>query len=194
MPVVRPAAALVAVVAFLSVIGIPAAQAAQHLLPLFTADGGLPRGFARIINHSDRAGTVRIHGTDDSGQAYGPVTLDLEPMAARHFNSGDLEDGNVSKGLSGSLGDGDGSWRLRLETDLDIEPAAYVGTSDGFLASVHDVVRTVEVGGETVYWVPIFNPAGDGDPHHELAAAHQPHRCKRGSDDRRPRRRRRTTA
>ena len=138
-----------------------AAQAAEHTLPLFTPAGELQQGFARIINHSDRSGTVRIHATDDSGREFGPVTLFLNARQTRHFNSGDLEGGNSLKGLTGRLGDGTGSWRLRLESDLDIEPAVYIRTGDGFLASVHDVVRTVEYGGETVHQVPIFNPGSN---------------------------------
>ena len=131
------------------------------VIPLFTSAGNVQEGFARIINHSNRTGTVRIHGTDDSGRSFGPVTLSVGARATRHFNSLDLESGNVAKGLSGGLGNGEGNWRLRLESDLDIESGAYIRTPDGFLASVHDVVRSDEVGGETVYHVPIFNPGSN---------------------------------
>ena len=141
--------------------GLSAARAAEHTLALFTPAGALQQGFARIINHSDRAGTVRIHGTDDDGKSHGPVTLHLDARAARHFTSNDLEEGNASKGLSGGLGDGEGSWRLRLETDLDIEPAAYLHTSDGFFASVHDVAPATEVDGKLQHQAPIFNPGSN---------------------------------
>ena len=135
--------------------------ASTHDLPLFTPSGDIQQGFARIINQSNRSGTVRIHGTDDAGRRYGPVTLSLNARATRHFNSGDLEEGNAAKGLSGRLGDGEGDWRLHLQTDLDIEAGAYIRTPDGFLASVHDVVRTVESGGGTEHQVPIFNPGSN---------------------------------
>ena len=128
---------------------------------MFMPDGDVRQQFARIINHSNRGGTVRIHGTDDTGRSRGPITLSIGAEATQHFNSSDLERGNASKGLPRGLGDGSGRWRIRLESDLDIEVAAYIRTGAGFLASVHDVVTTVNVGGETVHRVPIFNPGSN---------------------------------
>ena len=134
------------------------------VIPLLTPADDVRQGFARIINHSARAGTVRIYGTDDGGRVHGPLTLSVNAGAAREFSSRDLEAGNASKGLSGHLGDGEGSWRLRLESDLDLEAGAYIRTPDGFVASVHDVARTAVVGGETVHRVPLFNPGSSRDP------------------------------
>ena len=146
----------------------PAALAQQqHSLPLFSPVGSAQQGFLRIINRSDRAGTVRIHGVDDSGERFGPATLSLGAMATGHLSSMDLEDGNAGKGLSGSIGDGEGDWRLELTTDLDIEPLAYIRTSDGFVTSVHDVVQPEVVPADSnpggavspiLYHVRFFNP------------------------------------
>ena len=132
-----------------------------YVIPLFTAANQSQQGFARIINHSNRAGTVRISGIDDAGQEYGPVILSVDARATRHFNSRDLEGGNMSKGLDGGLGDGHGSWRLTLHSDLDIEPAAYIRTPDGFLTAMHDVVPTVEGSSGTHHQVSIFNPGSN---------------------------------
>ena len=137
------------------------AAPARHTLPLFPPSGQARQGLARIINLSDRAGTVRIHGTDDAGRRHGPIILSLDARETRHFNSDDLEAGNVSKGLLGGLGNGTGDWRLELSTDLDIEPSAYLRTPDGFFTAMHGVARTVEVEGETVHQVPLFNPGSD---------------------------------
>ena len=104
---------------------------------------------------------MRIRGTDDAGNRRGPISLWLEAEATRHFNSEDLERGNTEKGLTGSLGDGRGDWRLELESDLDLEPSAYIRTPDGFLTAMHAVARSAEVGGEKVHRVPIFNPGGN---------------------------------
>ena len=134
---------------------------ARHTLPLFPPAGQARQGLARIVNRSDRAGTVRIHGTDDTGRRRGPITLSLEARAVGHFSSEDLERGNASKGLSDGLGRGSGDWRLELVTDLDIDPSAYLRTGDGFFAPMHEVARTVETGGETVHRVPLFNPASE---------------------------------
>ena len=141
--------------------GPSTAAVQEHAIPFFTPAGDVQQGFTRIINHSNRAGTVRITGADDEGTSHGPITLSLNARQTRHFNSEDLERGNPSKGLSGGLGDGQGYWRLRLESDLELEVGAYIRTADGFLSSVHDVVPAVEVAGETVHRVSIFNPGSN---------------------------------
>ena len=129
-----------------------------HGIPLVTsASRAAQQGFLRVINRSDRAGTVRIHAVDDAGTRAGPIELSLGARAARQFNSGDLESGNAAKSLSGGVGGGHGDWRLELSTDLDILPLAYIRTPDGFLTSVHDTVP--EADGS--HYVAIFNPASN---------------------------------
>ena len=131
----------------------------EHTLPLvMSASSPVQQGFVRIINHSDLDGTVEIHAIDDSGQRFGPISLDMEARTSAHFNSGDLESGNADKGLSGGIGDGHGDWRLELNTALDIEPLAYVRTTDGLVTSMHDLVGD---GSAMRYHVPIFNPGGN---------------------------------
>ena len=76
-----------------------------------------------------------------------------------NFSSGQLEQGNAAKGLSGGIGDGTGNWRLDLDTPLDIEPLAYVRTGDGSLASVHDAVSARSMR----HHVPTFNPGSNLD-------------------------------
>ena len=136
----------------------PAALAQNvHNLPLFMPADAVQQGFVRIINDSEDAGTVRIHAIDDEGERFGPVELSLEGLQSSHFNSGDLENGNPDKGLSGGVGDGSGNWRLELGTDLDIEALAYIRTPQGFLTGVHDVVE-----GASMRWrVHFFNPASN---------------------------------
>ena len=132
----------------------------ERSIPLFMAASAAgQQGFVRIINRSERDGTVRIHAYDDRGDRFGPVSFSLGAKETAHFNSGDLERGNTSKGLRGDLGDGIGNWRLEPETTLDIEALAYVRTSDGFLTSVHEVAGAR--GMSTSYWVPTFNPASN---------------------------------
>lgn len=139
-----------------ALLGSQAALAqSEYMIPLFLADGHPVReGFARIINHSTDAGTVSIVAIDDSGNRSETITLTLGPRSAAQFNSGDLEAGNPSKGLSGRAGDGDGDWRLELTTELDIEPLAYVRTEGGFVTSMHEI-------GPTGHYLPIFNPGSN---------------------------------
>ena len=129
-----------------------------HTIPLFmSASNAGQQGFARIINRSAQAGSVRIHAIDDTGERFGPISLALDAKATVHFNSGDLERGNPSKGVSGGVGSGAGNWRLELETDLDIEALAFIRTPDGFLTSMHDVVDAVSMR----HHVLIFNPGSN---------------------------------
>ena len=115
-------------------------QEGKHLLPLFAPGSSLGRhGFVRVINSSGRQGDVQIYAVDDEGSRRGPVTLTLDALAARHFNSADLQDGNAAKRLTGSTGAGVGDWRLELTSDLDIEVLAYVRTDNGFVTAMQDV-------------------------------------------------------
>ena len=127
-----------------------------HTLPyLPSASDALGRtGVARVINHSDEAGEVRIDGFDDEGQSYGPVTLSIDAGEAVHFHSEHLESGTEERGLSGALGPGEGAWRLELSSELDIEVLSYVITADGLLTAMHDTVPSA--GGR--HRVAIFNP------------------------------------
>ena len=129
-----------------------------HTLPLVLPDtGAAPSGFVRILNRSDRAGAVTIRAFDDTGARFGPVTLSMDANETVNFNSSHLESGNASKGLSGGIGDGQGYWRLELDTALDVEALAYVRTADGSLASVHDTVSSLSMR----HHVPTFNPASN---------------------------------
>ena len=130
----------------------------EHTLPLvMSASSSGPQGFVRIINLSNRDGTVDIEAIDDSGRRFGPVSLSLDAKRAAHFNSRDLERGNPSQGLSRGVGSGHGNWRLEVRTELDIEPLAYLRSGDGFLTSIHEVAAEEE-GAALRYHVPIFNP------------------------------------
>jgi len=129
---------------------------ATHLVGLFPSAGdALGReGFARVVNHSEFEGEVRIDAYDDAGVGYGPVTLSIGAGETVHLNSEDLETGNAGKGLDGRTGAGEGNWRLELGSTLELEVFAYIRTEDGFLTSMHDVVPRTEAG----YRVVTFNP------------------------------------
>ena len=140
----------------------------EHSIPLFMANGDPDgrQGFIRIINHSEEGGDVEIHGIDDDGMRPGPITLSIGPRQTVHLNSKDVEDGNADKGLPMGLGVGEGNWRLLLYAgELDIEPLAYIRTTDdGFLTSMHDVVYE----GRWRHRVPIFNPGKNTSQKSEL--------------------------
>ena len=128
-------------VAFLLLAGQPVLAQTMHTLPFVTpASNSTQRSLVRIINRSDRAGTVTIHGIDDSGERFGPVSFSLRAKQTKHLDSRQLEGGATLSGGVG-LGNGEGNWRLELETELDIVPLAYIRGAQGFVTTMHDVVR-----------------------------------------------------
>ena len=130
----------------------------KHTLPLVLPDSGAaPSGLVRILNRSERAGTVRIHAFDDTGEQFGPVTLSMDASETVNFSSTHLENGNESRGLSGGVGDGQGRWRLELDTDLDVEPLSYARNADGSLSSIHEIVANQSMR----HHVLTFNPASN---------------------------------
>ena len=132
-----------------------------HTLPLvLPASNAALTGFVRIINRSGQAGTVSITAIDDTGSRAGPVSLSLDAAETVNFNSRDLEQGNAAKGLPVGVGDGSGSWRLVLETALNITPLAYIRTSDGFVTAMHDVAPETEAGSRR-YRILFFNPGAN---------------------------------
>ena len=131
--------------------------ARRYSVPLFlSAADSRRQGFVRLVNRSHEPGTVSIHAVDDAGVRHGPAEVSVDARETIHFNSADLESGNPDKGIAGSIGAGQGDWRLELTTGLDIAALAYVRTGDGFLTSVHDTADTLDDGR---YYVPFFNPA-----------------------------------
>ena len=115
------------------------------------------QGFARVVNHSSTAGVVNVLAYDDTGRRFGPLRLSIDADETAHFNSEDLDRGNATKGLLGSIEPGEGPWRLELWSDLDIEVLSYIRTADGFLTSMHDVVPSTDAG----HRVAVFNPGSN---------------------------------
>ena len=142
----------------------------KHTVPLFhSASHATLQSYVRIINRSEQSGTLTFHAFDDAGERYGPVTLSVRAKATHHFTSDDLRDGNPDKGLSGGIGEGEGDWRLELETGLDIEPLAYVRPRDatGFVTSIHDIAESISgvpsssTPSRMRWHVPFFNPGSN---------------------------------
>ena len=77
---------------------------------------------------------ILISGIDDSGAtSAGTISVNLNAGETVHFNSGDIENGNASKGLIGGLGDGAGNWRLKFTSNFDIDVMGLFRNADGFV-------------------------------------------------------------
>ena len=115
------------------------------------------QGVLRVINRSDDAGTARIEAFDDEGVRHGPLTLSIGAGEAVHLSSVDLEEGNPDAGLEGETGaPGEGDWRLRVRSGLDLEVLALAHTQDGFVTSLHDLVERTS----GAYRVALFQADG----------------------------------
>ena len=84
--------------------------------PSFNPGGDARRSVLRLANAGGEPATVKVRGVDDAGGTGGPVTVELAAWEARGYAASELESGSAS-GLTGSLGDGEGKWRLRLEAE-----------------------------------------------------------------------------
>jgi len=115
------------------------------------------QSFVRLINKSDYAGEVEITAVDDGGNVFDPVTIQLAAGQTIHFNSGDLTDGNASKGIEGIGSPIEGNWRLSVNTLLDVQVLSFIRARDGFLTAMHDVVPWQQVD----LFAGIFNPASN---------------------------------
>ena len=83
----------------------------------------------RLVNTGGSAERVSIEGVDDQGNAGGPVTLTLAAGQSRTFTAFDLERG--AQGLTGTLGDRAGRWRLRVTAGQSVVGMSLLETAIG---------------------------------------------------------------
>ena len=109
--------------------------------------------FLRIVNVTGNTGTVTISGIDDAGVASGgTMTFTLGPDQSKQINAQELEQGNINKGLTGSLDDGVGKWRLTVASSLNLEVMSLIRTPDGFLTNLSGMVDVNESGDYVIYF------------------------------------------
>ena len=69
----------------------------------------------RLVNPGTNSAAITIRGTDDNGDSgTGVASLSLDAGTATVISSAQLENG--ANGISGSIGDGAGKWRLEVES------------------------------------------------------------------------------
>ncbi|MBV1905031.1 MAG: hypothetical protein KUG75_03060 [Pseudomonadales bacterium] len=117
------------------------------------------QSFLRIVNLGGDSGTVSITGIDDSGtNSVGTITFSLNAYQSKQINAHELEAGSVSKGLTGSLGNGTGKWRLTTTSVLDLRAMSLIRTPDGFLTNLSGMVDENIDGDHVIYF---GNPASE---------------------------------
>ena len=89
----------------------------------------------RLVNPGEEAAEVSIAGVDDRGRSsVGEVTTTIPAGASRTFTAADLESG--SDGLEGMLGDGEGKWRLMVESAQPIVAMSLLSDTAGHLTNL----------------------------------------------------------
>ena len=89
----------------------------------------------RLLNIGDATATVTIGGVDSSANAsHGDVRLSLPARSARTLSAQELEAGGT--GFAGALGDGDGKWRLLVESNTELVVMSLLESPSGHLTNL----------------------------------------------------------
>ena len=92
------------------------------------------RSWLRLINYDFKAASVEVTGIDDGGDRRGPVTVSVPAGEVRSVTSRQLEEGGA--GLTGSLGDGQGKWRLTVFSASPLTVMNLLETPTGHLTNL----------------------------------------------------------
>ena len=114
----------------------------------------------RLVNHQDTDASVTITGIDDKGTSpRDGATVAIPPGASATYTAAELESGNA-EGLTGSIGDGSGKWRLTVRSEQDIVAMSLLSSPTGHLTNLSTAPDN-ETGG--THSVPLFPSASDAN-------------------------------
>ena len=143
------------------VASLPPQEQDRHEVATFNpASNAQQASRLRVINAGRERTEVTVLGIDDAGASPdGPVGFTVGPGAARTLTAAQLEAGGA--GLNGMLGDGQGKWRLTVESTAPVEVMSLLeNASTGHLTnlSAGPVTLDTETG---VHHVALFPAASD---------------------------------
>ena len=114
------------------------------VVPLFNPASNEKRvGQLRLVNTGEDAAEASIEGFDDEGTAAGPVTLTLAAGETRTLSALELEQGG--EGLAGTLGDGNGKWRLLVKATPSVVGLNLLEATSGHLTNLSTMGRPAGV-------------------------------------------------
>ena len=112
----------------------------------------------RLVNPGEDEAEVSIVGLDDRGESPGgEVTTTIPAGASRTFTAVELESGG--EGLEGMLGDGEGKWRLTVESAQPLVAMSLLSDPTGGYLTNLSTAPGNEAGG--VHCVPFMPDASD---------------------------------
>ena len=98
-----------------------AASSDERASLLFFAAADSPRrSLLHLVNWNDEDADVTATGRDEGGNRSDVVRINVPAQSARTFDARQLETG-AAPGLSGGLGEGAGSWRLDIASNLPLQ-------------------------------------------------------------------------
>ena len=110
----------------------------------------------RLVNPGGEPVKVSIAGVDDAGASPGTGATATVPAAgSRTYTAAELESGD-EEGLSGSIGDGAGRWRLVVESERPVVVMSLLSSRTGHLTNLS---TAPDAGRGGVHAVPLL-PAG----------------------------------
>ncbi|MDE0037173.1 MAG: hypothetical protein OXU77_06355 [Gammaproteobacteria bacterium] len=114
--------------------------AGGHFVPIFNpATNPRQRSMLRLVNPSGEDTDVAVYAVDDRGVAAGPVRFSLAALSTRTLDATELESGAAD--LTGSLGDGEGKWRLVVSADAAIHVMNLMSSPTDHLTNLSTFVR-----------------------------------------------------
>ena len=113
---------------------VPAEGNSHRVLFFNPASNTRQTSMLRLVNNGDAETEATVTGVDDEANAGGEVRAVIPPGQAATFTAEQLEDGGT--GLSGRLGDGEGKWRLRVESDRPLRVMNLLASPGGHLTNL----------------------------------------------------------
>ena len=110
----------------------------RHEVPIFNPGSNRNQASRlRLVNLNGEDAHVSVRGVDDLGVPRGMVELTVPAGGVRSIAAHEMEAG--ADGLSGALGDGEGKWRLVVESDHPVQVLSLLESPTGHLTNLSTV-------------------------------------------------------
>ena len=133
----------------------------EHRIAIFNPGSNTnQQSLLRLVNRQDADASVTITGTDDKGRSPSEgATAVLGAHSSVTYTAAELESGNA-EGLTGSIGDGSGKWRLTVESEQDIVAMSLLSSPTEHLTNLS---TAPDDGTDGKHSVPLFPSASDAN-------------------------------
>ena len=116
------------------------------------------RSVLRLVNPGEEAAAVSIVGIDGRGESPGSeVTTTISARASRTFTAAALESGG--EGFEGALGDGEGKWRLAVQSAQPLVVMSLLSDPTGRLSNLSTAPGRAQGSVHAVHFLPSASAA-----------------------------------